>query len=235
MSTQASLYYAICYCVKWLIPPLMTLLLGLQEGHASEGDTIQLPEPDYRGIALEEVLKQRRTVREFSLQKVPLTALSQLLWSAQGVTSQRGFRTAPSAGALYPLEIAVIVGAVVGLPNGVYRYRPDHHTLQKVLDGDRRKETARAALGQGWMADATMLIIITAVARRTERKYGKRAELYVPIEAGAAAQNILLQTVSLGLSAAIVGAFDTRQLQQIIRSQKGEEPLLILPVGWASP
>ena len=189
MSAHPSLYYAFYYRMKRLIPPLMTFLLGLQAGHASEGDTIQLPEPNHRGIALEEALRQRRTVREFSLQRVPTTALSQLLWSAQGVTSQRGLRTAPSAGALYPLEIDVIVGVVAGLPAGVYRYRPDNHTLQKVLGGDVRKEAARAALGQGWMADAPVLIIINAVARRTERKYGKRAELYVPVEAGAAAQN----------------------------------------------
>lgn len=237
--------YRMCLCVfanAWTMlcvmnqpfPILMLSFLWLQAAHAGEGDFLKLPEAGYRGLALEETLEQRRTVREFSTQPVSLQALSQLLWAAQGITSEQGFRTAPSAGALYPLEIDVVVGAIEGLPAGVYRYVPKSHSLRKVLDGDHRNETARVALGQRWMADAPIMIIISAVAQRTERKYGNRAELYVPIEAGAAAQNVLLQAISLGLSAATVGAFDPQQLHKLLGAKKNEEPLLILPVGWAA-
>lgn len=201
---------------------------------ADEGDSIQLPEADYNGLLLEQALKQRRTIREFSVQPLQLQALSQLLWAAQGITSQMGLRTAPSAGALYPLEIEVVVGAVDGLPPGIYHYLPKRHRLQKVLNGDRRNDVARAAREQRWMADAQIMLIITAVARRTEHKYGHRAEIYVPIEVGAAAQNVLLQAVSLGLSAAIVGAFDTQRLHKLVSAKNQEVPLLILPVGCAA-
>ena len=234
MSARHRLYYALRYCTTWLIPTLMIYFLWQQAGHAGEGDSIQLPKAEYRGLALEQALIQRRTVREFSVQPVTLRELSQLLWAAQGITSQSGFRTAPSAGALYPLEVDVVVGAVDGLSPGIYRYLPRTHRLQKVLQGDRRKETAQAALGQWWMRDAPLMLIISAVSQRTENKYGRRASLYVPIEAGAAAQNVLLQAVSLGLSAAIVGAFDTQRLHELIGAKKKEEPLVILPVGWAA-
>ncbi len=220
--------------MKRLFPILMISFLWLQTTHAGEGDSIQLPSANHRGLVLEQALQLRRTIREFSVQPLALQALSQLLWAAQGVTSDRGLRTAPSAGALYPLEIYVVIGAVDDLSPGVYRYLPKTHRLKNVVEGDRRKETARAALGQWWMADAPVMLIINAVEQRTERKYGSRAGLYVPVEAGAAAQNVLLQAVSLGLSAATVGAFDTGRLHALIGARKSEEPLLILPVGRAA-
>lgn len=235
MSIRHSLIYAFRYGRIRLLPSVMIYFLWLPPGQAIEGDTIQLPQPEYRGLVLEQALQQRRTVREFSSRPVKLKELSQLLWAAQGITSSRDFRTAPSAGALYPLEVDVVAGAIEGLPPGVYRYQPKAHSLQKVVDGDVRKETARAALGQWWMNDAPVILIISAVAQRTEKKYGRRASLYIPLEAGAAAQNALLQAVSLGLAAAIVGAFDTHRLQTLLAAQNKEEPLVILPIGHAAP
>lgn len=234
MSVRHTLYYAFRFGTTRLLPTVMTSFLWLHAGYASEGDTIRLPEAEYRGLLLEQALKQRRTIREFSIQPLGLEALSQLVWAAQGVSSSRGLRTAPSAGALYPLEVDVVAGEVEGLAPGVYRYLPETHSLQKVMGGDLRKETAGAALGQWWMSDAPMIIIISAVAQRTERKYGRRASLYVPLEAGAAAQNVMLQAVSLGLASAIVGAFDPQRLHTLLGQKKKEEPLVILPVGSAA-
>lgn len=116
---------------------------------AGGGTTMKLPGPRYDSEAfLEQSLLQRRSIRSYTGQPLTLQEVSQLLWAAQGITDPRGFRTAPSAGALYPLEVYVLVGDVQGLPPGVYRYEPDGHQLLKTMDGDRRAGLASAALAQ---------------------------------------------------------------------------------------
>jgi len=226
VSTGTTLRFLLTVLVMWM---------GVDKSHAASAEILPLPEPQYRGLALEQALAGRRTVREFSARPLELTALSQLLWAAQGITSDRGFRTAPSAGALYPLELDVIVGHVGGLEPGVYRYLPQGHRLRRQGTGDRRREVAETAWGQLWMSQAPVLFIIRGVYKRTSTKYGERASLYVPLEAGAVTQNLLLQAVSMGLSAATVGAFPPQQLGRLLGGEKREEPLVIIPVGHAAP
>jgi SagB-type dehydrogenase family enzyme len=157
--------------------------------------------------------------------------VAQLAWAAQGVTETRGRRTAPSAGALYPLELLVVAGSVEGLEPGVYRYRPSGHSLLELTRGDVRAALAAAALGQEWMADAPCVLVLGAVYERTTGKYGARGERYVHIEVGLAAQNTQLQATALGLGSVVVGAFDDGRVRTRLGLGSDERPLALLPVG----
>lgn len=146
---------------------------------------IALPTPQYdSNVSIEEVLLKRRSIREYTNEPLTLQQVSQLLWAVQGITDPRGYRTVPSAGALYPLEVYVVVGNVENLEEGVYKYKPHEHELVKVLDGDKRAELATAALGQTWVKEGAINIVITAVYERTTVKYGGRDIRYVHMEAG---------------------------------------------------
>ena len=168
-----------------------------------------------------------------SMHKGPLTFtdLSQILWAAQGVTDDTGLRTTPSAGALYPLEVYVIVGDVAELTQGVYHYQPRGHTLQRVAAGDKRAALMQAALGQSCIAQAAAVLLVAAVYERTTAKYGTRGTRYVHMEAGHAAQNVYLQAVSLQLGTVAVGAFDDKKVKAVVALREEEQPLYLLPLG----
>jgi SagB-type dehydrogenase family enzyme len=183
------------------------------------------------GNPLNSILLQRRSHREFALQPVSLEQVAQLLWAAQGVTSPEGYRTAPSAGALYPLELHLVVGQVDGLPAGSYRYDAVRHLIQGEKIGDLRQPIAAIALHQDWIELASAIVVISAFDARTTNKYGSRGVRYVHMEVGHASQNLLLQAVSLGLVAATVGAFDDEQLHRLLGLADAERPLVILPIG----
>ena len=154
---------------------------------SSVGET-PLPTPSQRGeVSLEETLTRRRSIREFTEEGLISAEVSGLLWAGQGITDPRGLRTAPSAGALYPLEL------YVATREGVYHYLPQSHRLVVLLPEDMRLGLWEAGLKQGALREAPAIIVISAVYARTEAKYGLRAERYVRLEAGHAAQNILLQ------------------------------------------
>lgn len=192
-----------------------------------------LPAPRLDGpVALERALAQRRSLRSFAERPLTLVDAGQLLWAAQGVSdAARQRRTAPSAGATYPLALVLVAGRIDGLPAGLHRYEPASHRLVAVAGGDPRRAIADAARGQRWIADAPALVVIAAQPARTEARYGARAERYVAIEAGAAAQNLLLQANALGLGGTVVGAFDDAALRRLLPLADGEQPLLIVPVG----
>ncbi|MDI6803516.1 MAG: SagB/ThcOx family dehydrogenase [Bacteroidota bacterium] len=219
---------------KGIISLLLVYLLINENGMNKIMDTesvIPLSKPQTTGkVSLEETLNKRRTIRSFSNKPISVAELSQLLWAGQGITSPKGFRTAPSAGALYPLEIFVVAGNVGGLESGIYRYKPQNHSLTKIISGDKRKDLADAALGQDQIETAAANIIIAAVVKRTSSKYGARAERYVNMEVGHAAQNILLQVQSLGLGACPIGAFYDEKVKKFLQLNE-EEPLYILTIG----
>ncbi len=196
------------------------------------GGRIKLPEPSYTGnISVETALSKRRSIRDYSGENLTLEEVSQLLWAAQGITAPWGGRTAPSAGALYPLELYTVVGDVEGIDKGVYKYSREEHELEKVKEGDIRAELADAAIGQECIRDAAIDIVFTAVYERTTRKYGERGIRYVHIEAGHAAQNVYLQAVSLDLGTVVIGAFIDGEVKEIMNMQEQETPLYIMPVG----
>jgi SagB-type dehydrogenase family enzyme len=196
------------------------------------GDRLKLPEPRYTSnTSVETALAQRRSVRAYSGENLTLDELSQLLWAAQGITEPWGGRTAPSAGALYPLDLYVVIGTVTGLDTGIYRYRPANHELEKMKEGDVRAELADAALNQGFIGDAAIDLVFFGVFNRTTVKYREWGIRYVYMEAGHAAQNVYLQAESLDLGTVTIGAFDDSAVQQIVGVQEQGRPLYIMPVG----
>jgi SagB-type dehydrogenase family enzyme len=194
--------------------------------------TLRLPQPEFTGeVPVEQALLLRRSERAFSQRALSQAELSQLLWAAQGVTSPRGYRTAPSAGALYPLEIIAVVGLSAELAPGVYRYRSAEHALVQTAAGDRREELCRAALNQRFVARAPAVVVIAAVYARACAVYGERGVRYTDMEAGHAAQNLSLQAVALGLGSVMVGAFTDTEVRRVALLAPEEEPLYLIPVG----
>lgn len=192
----------------------------------------RLPEPTFNGrISLEKCLSGRRSIRTFSDTSVSLQHLSQILWAAQGITSPYGYRTAPSAGALYPLELYAIIGSVENLPIGVYQYKPAGHELRQKIDTDIRQQLTRAAFGQNAILKSAVSLAISAIYKRTTSKYGQRGIRYVHMDAGHAAQNICLQAYALDLGTVPIGAFQDEEVRRIMQLQNDETPLYILPVG----
>lgn len=195
------------------------------------GRIIELPAPRTDGTSsIEAALRQRRSVREYTDEPLTLAEISQLLWAAQGVTHGSG-RTAPSAGALFPLEIYVVTVRVDGLAPGLYKYRIGEHELLELRRGNVHSDLVTAALSQDCVRDAAAVFAIGAVVERTAAKYGDRAVRYVDMEVGAAAQNVSLQAAALGLGTVVVGAFNDARLEEVLCMERKEAALAILPVG----
>lgn len=193
---------------------------------------IALPPRRKTGAAsLQSCIRHRRSVRSFRDRSLSTDDLGQLLWAAQGSTGADGRRSVPSAGALYPLELYAVVGQVTELASGVYRYLPTSDEILLVAHGLQREKLAEAARGQDWIATAAAIVCIAAVFNRTTVRYGARGRGYVYMEAGHAAQNVMLQTVELGLGTTMVGAFNDETVARLLHLGADETPLCLLPVG----
>ena len=211
---------------------------------ADHNAEIKLPEPvKDSDTSIEEALLERRSIRSYKEKPLTLAEVSQLLWAAQGITVHWGGRTAPSAGATYPLEVYVVAGNVNNLSKGIYKYKPHGHELVRVAEGDKRVELSDAALGQPWVREGAIVIVISAVYERTTERYKTpvrdertgasylRGVRYVHMEAGHAAQNVYLQVESLNLGTVVVGAFSDDEVKKIVNMPDEERPLYIMPVG----
>ena len=197
---------------------------------SSRDESFELPEPKLSSkISVEEALSRRRSVREYGKGSLNIEEISQLLWAAQGITARWGGRTAPSAGALYPLEIYVVVGEVQGLLPGLYHYDPQKHGITKKVDGDLRQKLTRASLYQDAIAKTPVTFVITAVYERTMKKYRQRGIQYVHMEVGCVSENIYLQAETLNLGTVFIGAFEDEKVKKALGIK--EEPLSIMPVG----
>jgi SagB-type dehydrogenase family enzyme len=206
---------------------------------------IKLPSPQLKGkISLEETIQRRRSVRRYRKESLDLSQLSQILWSAQGITGTREFRAAPSAGATYPLEIFAFIGkqSIIAseskqtpkvLQAGIYHYEADSHSLSLHKPSDLRPDLARATLDQEFIIDAPVDIVICAIYHRTSYRYGRRGKRYVHIEVGHVGENIHLQAVALGLATVEVGAFNDEEVWQILGVEEQIKPLYIMPLGKA--
>jgi len=196
---------------------------------------IELPLPKLEGnMSVEEAIASRRSVRSYENVPLTLEQISQILWSAQGITDvNKEFRASPSAGALYPLELYLVVGedGVKKLEAGVYHYNPKSHTLEMTMRGDLRGPLSDACLGQAWVKEAPACIVITAVYERTTSVYGDRGIRYVHIEVGHVGQNIYLQATALGLGTVAVGAFHDDEVKDVLGLPEDEEPLYVMPIG----
>jgi len=193
----------------------------------------KLPQPRKdSSFSVERAIYSRRSVREYQDKDLKLEDVSQLLWAAQGITSPYGLRSAPSAGALYPVEIYLVATKVEKLQPGVYKYIPLTHSLRQVLQRDVRKELCNAALGQSCVLDASATIIISVVFERVTRKYGQRGIQYTYFEAGCVAENIHLQAESLGIGTVVVGAFYDEKVKQALAMDTNETPVALMPIGY---
>ena len=196
------------------------------------GDKVQLAPARLKGaVSVEEALQQRRSVRTYSHASLGLEDVAQVLWAAQGVTRPSGYRTTPSAGALQPLVIYLVAGKVADLAPGVYRYEPGEHALVLTRKGDLRGALAASALGQRPVQEAPAVVVIAADYERTARKYGTRAQRYVHMEAGHAAQNVYLQATARGLGTVLVGAFDDLKSREVLGLPASHTPLGLMPLG----
>ncbi len=194
--------------------------------------TFRLPAPSYDGsVSLEQTLSARRSVRSFSPDSLSLEKVSQLLWAAQGISSPRGYRTAPSAGALYPLEVYTIIGNVDNLIPGIYKYIIREHALKIIEKGDHRNDICRAALNQSFIVKAPLVMLFCTVDDRVTNKYGTRGLKYIYMEIGHAAQNVCLQAVALGLGTVVIGAFSDKDIAAIVNLPENELPAYLIPIG----
>jgi len=228
--------------------------LGIAQEPAKEGakqsvgaEVIPLPAPRHEsGTSIERAINLRRSIRAFADAPLSIPEISQLLWAAQGFTQERkepprmwnpkyewqgGYRTAPSAGALYPMEIYLLAGNVEGLAKGVYKYVPKNHSLKKIAGVDKRAELSAAALKQPSIEKAAAVVVMAGVYERASFKYGERAERYVHIEVGSIAENVYLQGVALGIGTVVIGAFADKDVKNVLQLPEDESPLAIMPLG----
>jgi SagB-type dehydrogenase family enzyme len=225
---------------------LMFFLTAYGQEQIQETDTapevINLPAPRTDGaISVEKALSQRRSHRKFQDREISMENLSQILWAAYGITLpvdnraslRGGFRTAPSAGGLYPLEIYVAIGKVKGIAPGVYKYFSKGHKLIKIINGDIRTTLCAATAGQKMIEQAPVTLVYTAVFERTTNKYGQRGrERYVCIDLGHSAENVYLQAEALGLGTCAAGSFLDDKMAEVLNLPKEEELLYIMPIGY---
>lgn len=207
-----------------------------------ENILIELPEPKFdSNFSIERTLKERRSTRSYLDAPLTLAELSQILWAAYGVTYfvedmpeflRGGLKTAPSAGALYPLDIYVVVSNVSELEKGVYKYKPEGHKLILIGTEDVKQKLLECAYGQTMVEEASASLVYSAIFSRTTEKYGDRGrERYVCMDLGHSAENVYLQAVSLNIGTCAIGAFDDLKLRMLINMTQQEEPLYIMPLG----
>jgi SagB-type dehydrogenase family enzyme len=207
---------------------IMFFLLSLPVFSYAEDMIIKLPNPKEESkVSLEESIKRRRSERNLSGKGLRLEQIGQLLWSCQGITHKNGrYRSAPSAGATYPLEIYLVAG------DGMFHYIPETHSIKRIKDMDLRGELSLACLGQDFVKDAAIDIIICADFERTTGRYGERGKNYVYIEVGHAAENLHLQAAAEGLGSVPVGAFSDSKVKKVMGLSKELVPIYVVPVGY---
>ncbi len=225
---------------RWIFSLALTVFLALTAGSSGlshpggspgedgdpQAESVPLPKPDMKGMTTEEAIGARRSIRRYSAEPLTLRELSQLLFSAQGITGHRGsfpLRAAPSAGALYPIELYVVVNNVRHLQQGLYHYSSQRHALDLVKADDYRARISRCCLHQDFVGQAAVALVMTAIFHRTTDRYGQRGNRYVYMEAGHISQNIYLQTTSLGLGSVAVGAFNDEKLNTLLGVDGQEE------------
>lgn len=197
-------------------------------GGGPRASPLPLARPEASDL-FESVLRNRRSIRAFLSEPVASADVARLLWAAQGKTASWGGRTAPSAGALYPIEV------YAADETGVVRYDASAHAVHGVAEADRRSLIAAATGWQEAVTQAPVVLVITGVVDRTAQKYGDRAERYVQLEAGHVCQNVLLQATALGLGAVPVGSFEDEAIRAILGATSGELPLYVVPIGHPAP
>ncbi|MFQ5545701.1 MAG: SagB/ThcOx family dehydrogenase [Acidiferrobacterales bacterium] len=201
----------------------------------------ELPVPSLDGnISVEDAVNKRRSVREFTDQSLSIAELSQCVWSAQGVTGADGKKVAPSAGALYPVALYVVIGAVDNLSAGLYRYEPSRHRLEAIRAGELRTRLRDAALEeQPWIAQAASILVIAADMGKASSTFqqqppaGQRGFRYVYMETGAIAENVYLQGQAIGVGVVFIGGFDDQKVMDVLKLPSPYTPVGLVCLGRA--
>jgi SagB-type dehydrogenase family enzyme len=210
-------------------PPSSEQQSDAQATPAPFTNEIALPRPSLAGtVSLEDAIQRRRSVRTFGPGPVPVGTIGQLLWAGQGITSPDGKRAAPSAGAMYPLELYAVTATEV------LHYLPDGHRAQTRTTPDLRPQLKAAALDQASVGAAPLVIVVAADPGRLTPRYGERSEAYTDIEVGHVAQNIALQAVANGLVSVPVAALDAPRTARVLALPPGQNVVYLLPVGVAA-
>lgn len=197
----------------------------------AEAEKVKLPTDWEMDKSLQQTLQYRRSFRRYSKTPLRMVDLAMLLWAGQGISGRAGsflFRTAPSAGALYPVETYLSVQNVESLSPGLYHFQPAEFTLERISDGSAGKNVAEAALGQNFLERAGVVFIWSAILRRNFSKYGHRGLRYVMMDAGHICQNLLLAAEGLALGACPVAAFYDDQLNRLLGLDGEEESVIYL-------
>jgi SagB-type dehydrogenase family enzyme len=213
----------------WMILMLLPLYGEDQSAFGqdkSRGEAVQLPPPKYESeVSIEKALSERRSIRSYKEEPLTLHELSQILWAAQGITEpKKGLRTAPSARALFLIEVYVLPGNVKNLTIGAYKYQPQGHELFKIAEGDKKTELFKA-VGQAAIKNAPAVLVFSGLSEKTQRP----AWMY--LEAGHAAQNVYLQAVSLKMGGVVMGGFKDENVRKVLNLSEKEQPLYIMPIG----
>ncbi|MGJ5816693.1 SagB/ThcOx family dehydrogenase [Paludibaculum fermentans] len=198
---------------------------------AADPITLPVPPAVHGGPTLDHCLRNRRSSRSFLPSPLTLAETSQLLWAAQGCTGLGGLRTAPSAGAIYPVRAYLLATAVDGLTPGFYSYDADAGSLLLLRKGDRRKSLARAAAGQSCVEECAFALLLTGWYKRAGREFGDAAPRLAAMECGHIGQNFCLQATAMGLGAIGLGRLDPEAVRLLLRVPDDEEPLYLLLAG----
>ncbi len=198
-----------------------------------ERELIELPEPSRTGtVSLEETMARRRSQRAFAPDPLSLRTIGQLAWSAQGVTdAATGYRTAPSAGGTLPIEVDLLVHGLPDIGDGVYRYLPSEHALRRRVAGDLREAVTQATLNQGFVREAPVVMVLSAVAARTVPSFGALTDRLIDMEVGHVAQNVSLQAVALDVGTVVVAGIREAELAAALQLAEGERPIYVMPLG----
>lgn len=212
-----------------------TFITGFDEKLSEKkplNETVKLPEPQTKGgPPIWDCLRKRRSVRDYKAQTVSLKELSQILWGSYGVTAKEwGYylKTAPSAGALYPIEIYVASFNVEGLKKGIYHFNPKDMTLIGVFEGDFSGEITSACLGQDFILDSAFTLVLTAIPSRTMGRYRERGVRYILMDLGCIIQNIYLSLTAMNMGGCIIGAFSDSAMNKIMNLNPEKELVLAL-------
>ncbi len=212
-----------------LLTLITTLTAPIQA--VSTSNPVNLPDPRFESeVSIEETLYKRASLRQYADEALTLEEISQVLWAAQG-ENQKGTRTAPSAGALYPIEVYVLVGEVKSLSPGLYHYGQNSHALTLLVEGDLRAALTERSLSQESINQAPAVIVFSGVVERTADKYRDRGERYMWMEVGHITQNILLQAQALNIGGVSIGAFDDEEVHELLMMEENEQPLYVIPLG----
>lgn len=231
--------YIILFCLFLFLLVFLYILVINKENqlnHMKENSKIEISLPEIKKesqTSVEEALLNRRSYRSFLEKELSISQISQLLWSAYGITEvESGFKTTPSAGALYPLEIYIVINQEnKDLDKGVYKYNNKNHKLFKLKSNSIKEELTQAALGQDSILQAPVVLVIAGDYQISTSRYGDRGHRYVYMEAGHAAQNVYLQVVSLNLGTVVIGAFDDEKVKNLLNLKENEEVFYLMPIG----